>query len=282
MPPERKTLTSALIFHLLLQNDSYILQKMEQKALKRQEEIEQLLLGNDTMAVSDIARQLHVTPETIRKDLNILEEKGFLIRKHGTASLTDNHTLETPMELRVQKHLQAKKSISSAAFPYIHNGMMLYLCASSTNVYLARLLRIRKNLTIFTNSVDVLELAGDADNQIILLGGELSPVGRRTIGMQVLEDLQGLHFDISFLGMDGCKDLNGPGYYDLEDARCEEYCARHSSQQILMADASKFDQEARYQWGTFDEFTLFITDHLKESDRKRLKNIKVMETGEQP
>lgn len=249
--------------------------------MKRQEEIEQLLLSNDTMAVSDIARELHVTPETIRKDLNVLEKKGFLIRKHGTASLTDQHTLETPMEFRVQKNPQAKKAISSAAFPYIQNGMMLYLCASSTNVYLARLLRIRKNLTVFTNSVDVLELAGDSDNQIILLGGELSPVGRRTIGMQVLEDLQGLHFDISFLGMDGCKNLNGPGHYDYEDAKCEAYCARHSTCQILMADSTKFDQEARYQWGSFDEITMLITDHLKEADRRRLKNIQVIETGEQ-
>jgi DeoR/GlpR family transcriptional regulator of sugar metabolism len=253
---------------------------MEQKVLKRQEAIEQLLLSNETMPVMDIANALHVTPETIRKDLNELEEKGFLIRNHGYASLTDNRALETPMELRVQDHPQAKKAISQASFPYIQDGMMLYLCASSTNVYLARLLRIRKNLTVFTNSVDVLELAGDSDNKIILLGGELSPVGRRCIGMQVLDDLQGLHFDIAFLGMDGCKNLDGPGYYDYEDSRAEEYCGTHSSMSILMADASKFDKEARYQWASFDKFDVLITNHLKDDDRKRLENIQIVETGD--
>ncbi len=253
---------------------------MEQKVLKRQEAIEQLLLSNDTMSVKDIAASLHVTPETIRKDLNELEEKGFLIRNHGYASLTDTRSLETPMEMRVQDHPLAKKAISQAAFPYIQDGMMLYLCASSTNVYLARLLRIRRNLTVFTNSVDVLELAGDSDNKIILLGGELSPIGRRCIGMQVLEDLQGLHFDIAFLGMDGCKNLDGPGHYDYEDSKSEEYCGKHASEVILMSDASKFDKEARYQRASFDDFDVLITDHLKEYDRNRLKNIHVIETGD--
>ena len=44
--------------------------------------------------VLDIARELDVTPVTIRKDLKLLEEKKLLFRTHGSASPVNPHTAD--------------------------------------------------------------------------------------------------------------------------------------------------------------------------------------------
>ena len=64
---------------------------MKKKVERRQEEITQLVLQNKQISVDKLAGLLHVTQETIRRDLTTLEDKGILYRTHGGAVVRETY-----------------------------------------------------------------------------------------------------------------------------------------------------------------------------------------------
>ena len=63
--------------------------------------------------VLDIARELDVTPVTIRKDLKLLEEKKLLFRTHGSASPVNPHTADINIHIKERINSDAKRSIDN-------------------------------------------------------------------------------------------------------------------------------------------------------------------------
>lgn len=244
---------------------------------KRQEEIETLLLKHGEMKVRDLSAQLHVTPETIRKDLDYLEQKGFLIRTHGSAIIRKNNTAEVPLRYRIQENAELKEKIADEAFSFVNDGMLLFITSSSICLPLAEKLRLRTNLTIYTNSIDSAMLSLSPHNKVMLAGGIYSHVGRRTNGYRTMKMLEGVNFDLCITAMDGCMNLDGPAEIDEDDAIMEAYCITHSRKKILVSDPPKFRRTSNYQYAKFSDFDCFIGGKLNEEEKKQIGNIQIIE-----
>src|SRR5258707_15878361 len=65
--------------------------------------------------VDDLAAQYAVSGETIRRDLQVLEERGILRRVYGGAVAEEMHGWEAHAEERVVARLEAKRAIAAAA-----------------------------------------------------------------------------------------------------------------------------------------------------------------------
>lgn len=244
---------------------------------KRQEEIETLLLKHGEMKVRDLSSQLHVTPETIRKDLDYLEQKGFLIRTHGSAVIRKNNSAEVPFRYRIQDNAELKERIADEAFSFVRDGMLIFITSSSICLPLAEKLKLRTNLTVYTNSIDSAMLALSPHNKVMLTGGIYSPVGRRTNGYRTMKMLNGVNFDLCITAMDGCQDLTGPAEIDEDDAVMEAYCIAHSRKKILVSDPPKFRRTSNYQYAEFSDFDYFIGGKLNEAEKKQLGGIHTIE-----
>lgn len=244
---------------------------------KRREDIENALIKHRTMKVTDLAGSLHVTPETIRKDLDYLEQKGFLSRGHGNATIIDNNHSEIPFQYRIQENAELKERIADVAFSYVKDGMLLFMTSSSICLSFAQKLRMRTNLTIYTNAIDSSLLALSPHNKVMLLGGIYSAVGHRTYGLRTMRMLKGVHFDLCITAMNGCKDMDGPAEKEEEDAAMERYCLDHSRMSVLVSDPPKFQRSSNYQYARFSEFDCFITGKLSEEERKQADGTKITE-----
>ncbi len=241
---------------------------------ERREKIELLIMRNDEMKVVDIAKSLNVTPETIRSDLDFLERKGILTRSHGKARLRVS-TSETPMEIRMRENASIKRTLSEDAFQYIQDGMTIYLSAGSTLMYLVKMLALRKNLTVVTNSIDVVLELSSQSNKAILIGGAYNPVGRRMNGSLSIEMLKPFHFDLSVLGFDGSLNLDGPGSIDYEEMIVCDLVRKHSLLNILIGDHTKFEQTSYYECGKWDDYDVLITDRIPETMQEQI-NTKII------
>ncbi|MCH4222108.1 MAG: DeoR/GlpR family DNA-binding transcription regulator [Solobacterium sp.] len=241
----------------------------------RREEIRKILLRQDSVKVTDLAETLKVTPETIRGDLTFLEEKGFLYRNRGTASLRMNGA-ESPMELRMREYTDAKKAISEAAFEMIKDDMILYFSASSTLLYLCKLLTLRKNLTVVTNSIDMISILAGGRSKIIVLGGEYLRTGRRTYGDDAVRQVSSICFDIGFLGMDGCLNCDGPATVSTDERAIDLTVMSRASMNVLASDRTKFAMASHYQYAKFTDFDYVLTDTLDSETKEKLnlKNLK--------
>ena len=88
---------------------------MSKKKDLRQARIRQILLEESRIRITDLAKRLEVTPETLRSDLNEMEAHSLLIREHGYARI-HNPMQETPLFFRNQENAEAKKRVAIQAF----------------------------------------------------------------------------------------------------------------------------------------------------------------------
>ena len=247
---------------------------------QRRNAIEELIVKEETLSVKKLAKLFAVSLETIRIDFNYLEEKGILYRTHGGATLR-SHNTDIPMDIRMKQAMPIKKQIAQEALSFIKDDMTLYIDPSSTALHLGRLLKLRKNITVVTNSYDLVAILKETNHTIFLLGGEFSKIGKRTIGEYTHLMLETMYFDLCIFGMDGCKAIDGPANMHYDEVSINKLVLQRSKNAILLSDASKFDKTAHYQYAKFSNFTTLITTKMKEQDKLRIHIPTIIEIQEE-
>ena len=130
-------------------------------AIERKNEILDKLRAEQRVLVSDLAEYYNVTEETIRRDLDKLEKEGYATKTYGGAILGNSTKTDLSYTIRNKTNVDAKNQIAALASRLIEDGDHLMLDDSSTSLYLAKKLKEKKNLTVITNSVElVVELNG--------------------------------------------------------------------------------------------------------------------------
>lgn len=246
----------------------------------RRNQIEKMIYEQEKVCVLPLAKYFNVSAETIRTDLSFLESKGILYRTHGGATLRGSN-IDMPMDIRLQENIEVKRKIAEEAIKYIQNDMVIYIDPSSTALHLGKLLRLRKNITVVTNSFDLANILRESKHKIYLLGGELSKQGKRTVGEFTTKMIECMFFDLCIFGMDGCKDINGPANMIGDEVIMNQYIIKRSKKAILLSDHTKFNRFSHFQYANFTDFDMLISDELNPEDKARVSIKKIIETNKQ-
>ena len=167
-----------------------------ESAVERQHLLLDWIEQRQRVSVPEIIERFAVSPATARRDLEALATAGRVRRVHGGAIAVRRTPPEPPVLQRSLEQADEKKRIATAAASLIADGETLFLSSGTTVMEVAHRLRDRSNLTVFTNSLLVVnELAGAPGVEVILLGGvvrasESSLVGALT--MRSLAELRAL------------------------------------------------------------------------------------------
>lgn len=228
--------------------------------IERQREIEALLMAEKKVLVEDLSRRFNVSEVTIRKDLTDLESRGVLLRTHGGAVLAEKPEMVVPMHKRSLDKIAEKNVIAVEAARRIKDGQSILLDTGSTTLALARELRGR-NLNIVTNSVLIaVELAGDEQSNVIVLGGTLRRSSLALMGSLSLEQLKNLHVDIAFMGASGFDPKTGFSCQNLIEAETKRAMCQIAHEVVMMTDSTKFDQTAFAPFCNLKQVDCVITD----------------------
>lgn len=133
----------------------------------RRNALYEIILNEGRVRVGDLARALDVTTETIRKDLKVLEDRGVLIKKHGSATVR-NAYYQLPFDVKLQENTVQKQWIARKALDFIQDDSIVYLDPGSTCLQLAKLLRLKKNITVLTNSLPIGDIICDSGLELIM------------------------------------------------------------------------------------------------------------------
>ena len=98
----------------------------------RWSQITDLCKQKEIVSVTEIADALLISPATVRRDLQEMEDLGMIIRTHGGAKITGDQTEEPSMILKAESNSSEKKQIAYAAAKLIKDNQMVYLDAGST------------------------------------------------------------------------------------------------------------------------------------------------------
>lgn len=108
-----------------------------------------------SVSVEELVDTYQVSVETIRRDLRILDEKGFLRRTYGGAVKREQTTWDMPYYERMQLNLERKEAIAREAVKLLEDGDSVFIDGNTSGLVLSRYVPDDKNLTIVTNSAMV-------------------------------------------------------------------------------------------------------------------------------
>nr|WP_154893495.1 DeoR/GlpR family DNA-binding transcription regulator [Paenibacillus xylanexedens] len=214
-------------------------------AAERYDRIVEMVNESGSMRVSELSDRCRVTEETIRRDLDRLEQAGRLKRSHGGAVSIKDDQPEIPYRVRETTHAEEKKRIAQAALAMIRPGDRILLDASTTAGYMAANMPDIP-LTVLTNSIQVAtELSSKDKIEVISTGGQLAQRSLSFVGPLAERSLETYHVDKLFLSCKGVH-LDGGGISESNElqARLKQKMVGISDQVILLADASKFGVRA--------------------------------------
>lgn len=232
--------------------------------VERQLVIQNLIKQHQTVRVDDLAEQLKVSANTIRRDLTMLEKQGVLRRTQGGAVLGEISPAFPPrqsFDLRLGKHPAEKELIGKAAAQIVQPGSTIILDAGTTTQQLAYHLIAFERLTIATNSVEVAySLIPYQNLTVILSGGILQNSSRSLIGLPAEQFFSQIHADQLFLATCGVSLERGLTNGNLHETPIKQKMIEVAREVILLADSEKFGKSALSPFATLDCLHTVITD----------------------
>ncbi|MBY6035054.1 DeoR/GlpR family DNA-binding transcription regulator [Fictibacillus nanhaiensis] len=231
----------------------------------RRMQIMSQLETNGKIFVTQLAESFHVTPETIRRDLDELEQQGSLKRVHGGAIKISSKHFEPPFVKRQSTNAIAKKKIGQKAASTIDDGDTIVLDAGTTTLELAKAIEGRKQLTVLTNSIAAANVLNDSlytrrfEGSVILIGGTLNFSQQSISGSMALAFLGQYRVDKAYISCGGVS-TDVVTDYDVEEAQISKKMVESAQTNYLLADHSKFDKHSFSVIAPLEKFQHIISD----------------------
>ena len=242
-------------------------------APERYRSIVDRVMGKGRASVNDLAEDLNVTPETIRRDLSELERQGLVRRVHGGAVPTGSVGFEPNVDTRDQVLVDEKNRIARAALAEVPEAGAIIVDAGTTTARLLSLIPEERVLTVVTNSVAHALALSNRDNiTTMLLGGRVRGRTLASVDQWAIGALETVYADVAMIGTNGISVNRGLTTPDSPEAAVKQAMMRSARRKVILADHSKFGEDHFAQFGTLSEIDVLITD--SGADQNMVSDIK--------
>lgn len=233
---------------------------------KRHRAILTLLQQDGTVTISDLARKLDVSLETVRRDIKPLTSDGTVVKMHGAVSLP-SAAGEAPFEKRMRENSEAKKAIAVAMASTVRDGDSIMLDTGTTTSYLARELLGHRRLTVITNSSDIARtLSTVNDNRVYMAGGELRSDNGAAFGVSAIEFVSRFNVTHAVISTGAVDALGGIMDFDLEEAEFARMVLSRGRRSVAVTDHSKFGRQGLVKVCDFSGISEIVTDRRPPED----------------
>lgn len=238
-------------------------------AIKRKEYIVNYLKEHHALKFNQLAEQLDVTRETLRKDIYDLEEEGIVRKTHGGAVLATK-IKETAYEKRREEFSVEKRIIAKQAVEMIEEGDTVYLDYGTTLYALAEEVARLKNITVVTNSIPIISLLIQSEEIELIIPGGLVRRNEGSLFGEIAENnLKNIFVTIGFFGCAGISAEVGITDHHFGETTNSKTMIRHSETTVLLADSSKFGKCAFSKMAEFSDIDAIVTEKQPEAAEEK-------------
>lgn len=236
------------------------------KTERRAKQILSLLLQHGKATVEDLTDTFATSPASIRRDLVRLEKQGLVHRTHGGAMLAgqvyEAFRFDASFKEREGRFSKEKQRIALAAAELIGTGETIGLTAGTTSTQLARVLRARTDLHIWTNAVNIgMELSATQGLDTTLTGGCMRwPGAFSLVGPAALESVANVLLDKVFVGVTGIHVQHGATTIQVDEAAIFRAMCHRAQQVIVVADSSKVNRSSPAVICPISRIAVLVTD----------------------
>lgn len=218
------------------------------------------LAASGRVSVAELAEQLQVTTETIRRDLDGLAERSLLLRVHG-GGVAPETVAEPDRGTRSALHVSAKRRIAerAAALLPADAAAPVLLDAGTTTAALVPHLAGRTG-PILTNDPAIAQACLDVEGLTVhLLPGRLRAETRSAVGPATVEALERLRPALAILG---CNGMDEEGFWtpDPDEGAVKTMMADRADRRVVLADASKLGRRHLVLFAPAPDVDVVVTD----------------------
>jgi len=228
---------------------------------QRRDRIQEYLAVNKIARTIDLCRLLEASEATVRRDLEWLEQDGYLERTHGGAILSQRMALEPEYQQRAVAYPEEKRSIGSLAASLIARDEIVFVNSGTTTTQVVRHTRGDLGISVFTNNLSgALEVAAPGLHYFVV-GGEFQPRSNSLTGRFAVDNLAQIYADKAIIGVDGISLKHGctvPS--NAEAAVVRQMIKQTRGEIIVVADRSKWGVVSNFQIAPIEEIDLLVTD----------------------
>ena len=243
----------------------------------RHEEIIRLVAKLREVSVQTLTERFGVSEATIRKDLTLLEEMGYIVRTHGGALLAEERKREESLASRNDKAMKEKMAIVLRAREFIHEGDTIYVDSGSTCAILAREVR-DMTIRVICHSLGVYqELKSSPWVSLFSLGGSYRKDAESFIGPIAVDNLKYFQIETCFVGTASFNEKGIFSSQNIIEAQLKAEVLKTSRRRIILADHTKYRSFGYCVFARPGEFDVLITDdEFQDAARFRELGIEVL------
>jgi DeoR/GlpR family transcriptional regulator of sugar metabolism len=243
---------------------------------ERRSMVGEWLQSEGAVTVTDLQSRFGVSPMTARRDLAILADRGLARRTHGGAVLPAIAARENSFASRLREAPEAKARLAARAFACLSPGETVFLDASSTTYFVARLIAERGlSVRVITNSLPVLQELSDSDAEVVAIGGTFRRLTCSYVGPGSVRAVREHFADRMFLSVTGVTPEGVMTDADLLEAEVKRAMLEQAEQPALLLDDSKLAARGRQAIAPLRSLAFVLADGVEAADVARLGELGV-------
>jgi DeoR family glycerol-3-phosphate regulon repressor len=215
----------------------------------RQAMIAEMLCHHDYFNVDELSSKFGVTSQTIRRDLQVLTEKGIARRRHGGVErlvLTQNQTYISRQVI----NSSAKHRIAAELARHIPDDVSLAFSIGTTPEVAAQALLQHKNLRVVTNNLNIAMLmTTNPTFEITIAGGRVRNDDRDIIDSSAEKLFASYRVDYGIFGVAGVDEDGSLLDFHEQEVITRQTIQKNCRQSFLVLDHSKFSRLAHVRGG---------------------------------
>ncbi|AJA46915.1 transcriptional regulator, DeoR family [Clostridium pasteurianum DSM 525 = ATCC 6013] len=238
---------------------------------KRREKILEYLRVHEELSNNDLSEKLKISPLTLRRDLQALDDEGLITRFYGGAKLIDAKDTLNHKRTHNDINLQLKlNSIAKYAADLVQDGDTIFMNSSSTVLLMLKYLK-NKRVNVVTNNGKALNENIDSNVELVLTGGQVYERKQSLVGDFATYILSKITADKCFLGVSGISYESGISTSVLQETLVNhEMIKRCGGPVYILADSSKVGRHHNFSSGDINEISDLITD--SDIDKNEIEN----------
>ncbi|MBS7262067.1 MAG: DeoR/GlpR transcriptional regulator [Eubacteriales bacterium] len=229
----------------------------------RIERINEFVAAKKEVSLAEIFEMFpEVSTMTVRRDLEILEQRGTLMRLRGKVrAITKQFKFrEESYNLRAKENVDGKKIIASKAMKYIQRGCSMFFDAGTTSMALAECIGDGDYFILTSGPNIALELIKKEGVNVIMTGGHMDRDFLNVTGANAMALVDSINIDIAFLTPSG---FSVDGHFTVgnaDHAELKKVIIKKAHTVVMLMDATKLDKNLPYTFARMEDIDVLICD----------------------
>ena len=203
------------------------------------------LTTDGRIVAKDLAKELGLSDDTIRRDLRELAADGRLQRVHGGA--LPSAPAEANFVDRQQIASKSKQRVGLTAASLVKSHSVVIIDGGTTALQLVRHLPLEHECTVVTHSPSIaVALAEHASIKVVMIGGVLFRHSMVNVGAATIDSMSHIRADCYFMGVTGVSIIEGLSTGDLEEAHVKRALSDRAAETVVLASEEKLDVASPY------------------------------------